>query len=269
MKKILMFLFNLAVKCGQDQIFERASGLTLRVLLAFFPFLIFLMSLMGFLNLDETIFYGLYAALPKEISELVKNFIEEISEMRSAGLMSAALFFSVYNTTNGFRAIIRATNYAYGVSERRGFAAQVGLSFVLMILFSAALIIMLALLVFGRYLWSFIFPEGSELFFTAISGVAALFSLFLFTAFIYKLACAKPLPVKYIFPGAAVTVFSWAAVSWAFGIFTQTFSQYPAIYGSIAGVFILILWLNAVSVILLAGNEINALLYQFGLKHQR
>ncbi|MCL2577902.1 MAG: YihY/virulence factor BrkB family protein [Defluviitaleaceae bacterium] len=264
MQKFVIFLFNLTVKCNREQIFERSASLTLRVLLAFFPFIVFLMSLLGFLELDSyAIFEGLYKVLPDDISELVAGFVFEISETRSTGILSAALFFSVYNTTNGFRAIIRVTNSAYDVSEKRSLAAQIFLSFVLMILFSAALIVMLGLLVFGRQIWAFIFPDGSELLFTIISYFLALFSLFVFTAYIYKLACAKPLPLKHILPGAAVTVIAWAITSAMFGFITQNFTQLPAIYGSIAGVFLLILWLNAVSIILLAGNEINALLHEF------
>lgn len=264
MLKFVIFMFNLAVKCGNDRLAERSASLTLRVLLAFFPFIVFLMSLMGFLELDcAAIISGLYEVLPSDISELVASFVRELSETRSTGVLSAALFFSVYNATNGFRAIIRMTNAAYGVDEKRSLLWQIGLSFVLMILFSAALIIMLALLVFRRQIWSIVFPDGSELLFALISGVTALFSLFLFTAFIYKVACAKPLPLKHILPGAGFTVFAWVVTSAVFGFVTQNFTQFPAIYGSIAGVFLLILWLNAVSAILLAGNEINALLREF------
>jgi len=249
MTKLVIFLFNLTVKCHHEQIFERAASLTLRVLLAFFPFIVFLMSLMGFLEIDTyAILEGLYDVLPPDISALVANFVLELSETRSAGVLSAALFFSVYNTSNGFRAIIRATNSAYNIDERRGLVAQIFLSFALMLLFAGALIVMLALLVFWRHIWGY---------------VAALFALFVFTAFIYKLACAKPLPLRHILPGAAITVIAWVVTSSLFGIVTHSFTQLPVIYGSIAGVFLLILWLNTVATILLAGNEINALLHEF------
>jgi membrane protein len=264
MKKYAIFFFNLAVNSKQNLILERAAGLTLRVLLAFFPFLVFLMALMGFLNIDaEAIFSGLYFVLPYEVTELVAYFAGQLAETRSAGVMYTAAFFTLYNTSNGFRAVIRSTNMAYGVTERRGFGAQVGLSFLLMVLFSGALIVMLGILVFGWQILMYIFPYGNLAFFIFICGLAALVILFMFTSFIYKLACAKRLPAKHIFPGAAVTVVGWLVVSAAIGFITQNFSQYPLIFGSIAGVFILVLWLNAVSVILLIGNEINALLHYF------
>lgn len=174
-----IFLFNLTVKCCREKVFERAAALTLRVLLAFFPFLVFLMALLGFLELDtEAVFRELYSVFPEEIAELAEGFIAEFSETRSAGILSTALFFSVFNTVKGFRAILRAANFRS----------------------------------------------------------------------------------KVFLPGAAFVLIGWLILSAAFGFFTRNFSQFPAIYGSIAGVFLLILWLNAVSVIFLIGNEINALL---------
>ncbi|MDR0273727.1 MAG: YihY/virulence factor BrkB family protein [Clostridiales bacterium] len=266
MKNFFILLLNLCIKCKRGQIAERAAGLTLSVLLAFFPFLVFLMSLMGFLNLNtDEILSGLYYALPgDDITSLVSYFVTQRSETRSAGLLSATLAFCLFNTSNGFRAVIRYTNMAYDVHEQRGFFAQVGLSFTLMLLFSAALIIMLGLLVFGRQLWSYIFPFGPEFFFTAISAITALIVLFIFTSYIYKSACAKSIPLKHIFPGAAFTVFSWVIVSAVFGFIMQHFTHFPAIYGSIAGVFILTIWLNCVAIVLLIGSEINALLYESG-----
>jgi len=259
MFKIFIYLFNLTLKCHREQVLERAGGLTFRVLLAFFPFIVFLMALMGFLNLDEPeILNALYDILPRDISDVVARFVYELSETRSRGLLSAALFFSVYNTTNGFRAIIRCVNMAYGVRDSRSFVKQVWVSFVLMLLFSGALVVMLGLLIFGRQIWGFLFPTRHDLLITLASGGAALVVLVFTTMLIYRLACAERLKVQYVLPGAVFTVLAWVVASSFFGFVTQNFTQYPVVYGSIAGVFILILWLNVVSVILLVGNEVNA-----------
>ena len=258
MFKFFIYLFNLTLKCHREQVLDRASGLTFRVLLAFFPFIVFLMSLMGFLNLDDAaIMSELYHHLPQDISELVSRFVTELSETRSTGLLSAALFFSVYNTTNGFRAIMRCVNIAYDTRDERSFPVQVLISFLLMILFTIALVVMLTLLIFGRQVWAYLFPYGGDWLITTAGGAGAVVVLIITTTLIYRLACAKRQRLKYVLPGAIFTVLAWVATSSAFGFVTQNFTQYPAIYGSIAGVFILILWLNAMSVILLVGNEVN------------
>jgi len=258
MTKLAICIFNLVLCCHHDQILERAAGLTYRVLLAFFPFLIFLISLLGMIEVDEsTILEGLFFVLPGDIAGLVYDFICELGEAQSIGLMSTALFFSVYNTSNGFRAIVRITNHAYGVNDRRSFIAQVGLSFLLMLLFSVTLIIMLGILVFGRQIWGFFFPAGNELLFAIVSGGGAIVVLALVAMVIYRLACATTLPIRHIVPGAVFTAIVWVVISGGFGFAISNFTQYSAIYGSIAGVFILMLWLNIVSVVLLIGNETN------------
>ena len=264
MFKCVVYLFNLGISCHRGQVLERAAGLTFRVLLAFFPFIVFLMALLGYLNLDEdAVLSGLYLVLPGDISELVAGFVYELTATRSGGLLSAALFFSVYNTTNGFRAIMRCVNISYGVQDRRGIVKQVWLSFVLMLLFSAALVVMLGVLVFGRHIWALFFPGTNELLITLSAGGIAMILLIITTTLIYSLACAKKLPVRFVLPGAVFTVTAWTVTTGFFGFVTQNFTQYPAIYGSIAGVFILILWLNIISVILLIGNEANAVLADY------
>lgn len=265
MNKLAICIFNLTLRCHQDQILERAAGLTYRVLLAFFPFLILLISLLGTLDIDESaLLQGLFYALPGHIATLAYNFIAELGESKSAGLMSTALFFSVYNTSNGFRAIIRMTNRAYGVRDRRGYITQVALSFLLMLVFAGTLIVMLGLLVFGRQLLATFFtPAGHRLLSTAVTGGGALLLLIFLTMVIFRLSCATALPMRHVLPGAVFTVAAWAAVGGGFGFVITNFTRLPIVYGSIAGVFMLVLWLNIVCVILLVGNEVNGVLREY------
>ena len=261
MKSFFIYILNLAIRCHESQIFERAAGLTYRVLLAFFPFLLFLMSLLSMIAVDESaIMEGLFFVLPGDVAYLVADFVYEVGGTVGTGIMSTALFFSVYNSSNGFRAIVRITNRAYGLEDRRGFAQQVGLSLLLMLLFSVSIIVMLGLLVFGRQIWGIFFPGGHELLFALASGGGALIILTLIVVLVFRLACATPIPIKHILPGAVFTVVTWVVVSAVFGFAISNFTQYPAVYGSIAGVFVLMLWLNFISITLLIGNEANAML---------
>ncbi|MCL2361712.1 MAG: YihY/virulence factor BrkB family protein [Defluviitaleaceae bacterium] len=261
MKTFTIFLLNLARKCHEDQIMERAAGLTYRVLLAFFPFLIFLMSLFGFTQFDSTALLApVYQVLPGDAGPLVEDFVQGLEQTRSGGLMSTALFFSVYNSANGFRAIIRNSSSAFDFHNPRNGVKQVALSLVMMVLFASVLLVMLVLLVLGRYIWELFMPAGLEMLFTPLSAIGAFLVMAFATMMIFKLAAPKKLRLLQVLPGAIITVVGWAVASAVFGFVMINFTQYPAIYGSIAGVFILILWLNLISVILLIGNELNALL---------
>ena len=261
MSKPAIFILNLARKCHTDQVLERAAGLTYRVLLAFFPFLIFLMSLLGFTELSASaIVYPIYDVLPLDVAILVEDFLHGLEQTRSRGLLSTSLFFAVYNSANGFRAILRSAHAAYNSPVQRGMVKQVLLSVALMLLFALSLLVMLVMLVLGRHIWDIFIPDDFEVLFVPLSTAAALVVMAFATTLIYKLASPTKLRFKQVLPGAISTVFAWGVSSAVFGFVIPNFTQYPAVYGSIAGVFILMLWLNLISVILLIGNELNALL---------
>jgi len=257
MPRPIAFIILLVKKSLEEDIFERANGLTYRILLAFFPFLIFLLSLMGFMNLDEsTAIVQMVAWMPVSTADMILRFVAETAFMRSAGLLSAGLFFAVYNTTNGFRAVIRCANHSIGIADDRGMVKRVAVSLVLMLLFTGAIVMMLILLVFGRALWEVLVPGiRYHAIFTAL---ASFFLLVITTTLIFRLALAKKMRLRQLVPGALITVVLWMSASAVFGFAVMNFTQYSVIYGSIAGIFILVLWLNMVSLILLVGLEFNA-----------
>jgi len=261
MTKIAIFLLNLLRKCHEDKVFERAAGLTYRVLLAFFPFLIFLMSLLGFTQFSASALLApIYYVLPGDVATLVSDFLTGLEQTRRGGLLSTALFFSVYNSANGFRAIIRSANAAFDAKEQPGLVKQVALSLALMFLFALVMLVMLVMLVLGRHIWDIFIPDELEKLFMPLSTIGALVVMTFAAMLIFKLASPRKLRMIQVLPGAVFTVIAWAVASAVFGFAIPNFTQLPSIYGSIAGVFILILWLNLISVILLIGNEINALL---------
>ena len=246
-------------------VFERAAGLTYRVLLAFFPFLIFLMSLLGFIQLDTAaILAPIRYALPADAADIVTNFLRELGQTRSRGLLSVGLLFSVFNSSKGFRAIIRSTNLAFDTEDERGAIKLTLLSIGMMTLFALAIIVMLVMLLLGRHIWDLFLPDTLEVLFLPLSATGVFVVMLIATMLIYKLACALPLRMRQVFPGAMLTVVAWAVSTAVFAFAIPNFTNFPAIYGSIAGVFILILWLNLVSVILLIGSELNALIVTEG-----
>jgi len=261
MKTVAIFILNLLRKCHVDQVLERAASLTYRVLLAFFPFLIFLMALLGFTQFSSSaVLAPIYYILPGDVDILVADFLHGLEQTRSGGLLSTALFFSVYNSANGFRAIIRSTNQAYGTQQHRGMVKQVILSLALMVLFASSILVLLVLLVMGRQIWDLFIPEALNVLYAPLNLAVAIVAVSFAVMLIYKLAAPIKLRFLQVMPGAVLTVVAWGVASWVFSFFMTNFTQLPAIYGSIAGVFILILWLNLITVILLIGNELNALL---------
>ena len=63
-------------------------------------------------------------------------------------------------------------------------------------------------------------------------------------------------------PGTLIVVFGWLLMSKFFNIYVNNFSKVSVVYGGLGSVFILLVWLNIISVLILAGNQINAMIIE-------
>ena len=66
--------------------------------------------------------------------------------------------------------------------------------------------------------------------------------------------------MREVLPGAGFSTLGWLVVSMAFAYYVDNFARFSAIYGSIGGVMILLIWLYLSAVIILIGGELNAAL---------
>ena len=180
---------------------------------------------------------------------------------RSTGVLSFSLLVGIWSASNGFRAVLRGVNKAHGYKDERGFIKKTLLCLMLLLIFTFSLLVMLGFWIFADAL-VFVLDPMLQPFFGFFTTAVTWLVLIAATTVMYRLACAQGLPLLKIIPGACVTVLLWALSSEAFSFFVSYYSNIPLIYGSIAGVFTLVVWLNIIAFILLLGNTINALILQ-------
>ena len=278
---IAIFIASLGKKAIDDDLFALSNELAYKILLSFFPFMVFLVALLGFLDLEGSpLVERLFELLPQDVGTMMVNFVSELQANPSVGLLSFSLFISVYSASNGFRAIIRGVNKAHDYKDDRSFIKKTALCAGLMLIFTFSIIVMLTLWIFSDAILQWLEPLTAFYIGTLVklaSLAIAFLVLVCATAWMYKLACVRQSrqsrqsnqsrqgkQIRHgagrILPGACATVILWAVSSEVFGVFITRFSNISVLYGSIAGVFILIVWLNLISFFLLLGNSVNALL---------
>jgi len=266
MRKFVGFFITLGKKVHQDEVLPLAFELSHRLLLALFPFIIFLMSLVGFLNLNYSdVMYILEDLFPYDMMEIVSGFVYDVVYTRRTGLLSTSLIIAIYSASSGFKAIIRGLNRAYNTRETRKFVHAWLIRASLVFVLAFAIISSILLLVFGDALYDlFLNRFGYNQFAALAFGLAGdlmLLAVLLFTiVFIYKFGSCKQLTICQVLPGALVTLIVWIAASQIFNIYISNFGALSLVYGSIAGVFVTMIWVNIISVIILVGAEINSLL---------
>lgn len=259
-------LTHLIVKVKKDDIFALASQLAYYLVLAFFPFLIFMITLVGFFNLNESaVMDGLSGLLPISVFELMESIIIEIIGSQNTGLLGISILITIWTASSGFRAVIKGINKAYDIEDDRNYIRRTIRSIFGTIALAFALLSALALLVFGniigKYLTSALpFPEITGIIWGILRNVVVIFALILVFAIIYRYAPAKRIRWKEVLPGAIISALGWLLLSMGFSFYVNNYSNYSRVYGSLAAVFILMIWLFLTSMIFIFGVEINSVL---------
>lgn len=235
-------------------------------LLSIFPLLIFLITLLPYLNLsEEQIFLFLEEVAPPEVYTLIAETLREILTNQNSGLLSIGILATIWSASLGIDAFTKSLNNSYGVEEDRPFLIARGMSIIITILMIFILILALVLPIFGQQIGVFIFSFFGleESFLTVWNSVRFTIPtliIFVICSVIYWVAPNIKLDVRNVFGGAAFTALGWIGVSYGFSLYINNFSDYSATYGSIGGIIIMMLWLYVSAMLLLVGGQINAVM---------
>lgn len=264
---ISSFFSGLYYRILDDDIFALSSYLAYSLLISFFPFLIFLLTIIGFFPIGDSSVLGyLRSILPKTTYDFVFKIINEILKTSSINLLSFSVIITLYTSSTGFRAVIKGLNRAYDESEKRSIIrvylisilSTLGIIFIILISFFLQIFSLQFKFLLEKYLKYRMIIEYA----TIINRYLILsISLILIFAFIYKYTPSHKIKWVSVLPGALFSTISWVIFSIAFSFYINNFSNYSKLYGSIAAIFILLTWLFMVSAIILMGGEINAAIY--------
>jgi len=261
MQKLLV---DLIIRFNKDDVPALGSQLAYKLVLAFFPFLIFLMTLIGFTSLNKIeVIVGLSSIFPGSVSLLIKNTIIEVVNIKSSSLLSISLLFTLWSASSGFNAVIKGLNKAYGVKESRSFIKVRVISLLCTLGMSVIIVIMILLLVLGTVIWNaiahkfYLFKELITLWVILKYLIVVFTTIFIFSA-LYRYAPSRKLAWSEVYPGSIFSTFSLILVSIGFAFYVNNFGKYSAVYGSIGAIIVLLIWLFLVSIIIILGGEVNA-----------
>jgi len=253
----------------QDDLAAMSAQISYYLILAFFPFLFFLINLISFTPLPNRLLIANFnALLPRDTALLVKTMLEETVQAKSETLLVLGMIGSLWAASRGMSAIIRGLNHSYGVKESRHFlklnliALLSTIGLMLMIVFSFFLIVL------GRVIGSTLFGYlGAKPLFYSIWGFmryGITFALLFVTFYlVYKYLPNRRLHNNHILSGALFATFGWVGASLIFSFYVDSFGSYATVYGSLGGLFALMIWLYLSTLIFLLGGVLNAISSDF------
>jgi membrane protein len=250
----------------EDGVPGLAAQLAFYFLLAVFPALLFLVSLLSYLPVEPalgTVFDRLATFLPGEVLSIVREHVEQVLEGDRGGLMTFAIAGAIWSSSTALTAIISALNRAYDIDESRPWWRTRLLAIVLTIALSLFAVVAFTLVVGGADLGRFVANQlGAGEAFATMWAVAqwpvALLLVVFAIDLVYYLGPNADADWVWITPGSLLATVLWLAASIGFKLYVQNFSSYTAVYGAIGSVIVLMLWFYMSGFALLVGAELNA-----------
>ena len=254
----------------EDNLTDWAATLTYYGLLSLFPALIALVSIVGLVGNPESTTNTLTDIVnkvgPDSATTTFEGPINQVTESRAtAGFaLVVSTLVALWSASGYLGAFIRASNVIYETPEGRPFWKLRPLQ----VLLTLVIVLLLALMALGVVLTGPIVSAVAEpigasntvvnIWNIAKWAVIALLFLLMISLIYYASPNVKQRGFKWITPGGFVALFVWLLASAAFGIYVSQFGSYNKVYGSMAGVVILLIWLWITNLAILFGHELNA-----------
>jgi membrane protein len=255
---------------GRDNMGTFAAALAFHTLLALFPFLIFLVALLGFLRVPGFFDWILGQAqllLPEQSMTQVEQVVGQVQEQARGSLISFGIIGTLWAASTGVRATMAALNAAYDVEETRPAWKRFPLSVIYTVGLAVLLILATGLMLVGPQVMTWLARQvgwGDVVIqlWTWLRLPAAVMLLMVAVAIIYAVAPNTQRRFRLFSPGAVVAVTLWVIASQVFSAYITNFGSYGATYGSLAAVIVLLLYFFLSAAMLLFGAEVNAVIDQ-------
>ena len=241
-----------------------SAALTYYLLFAIFPLLIFVSTLLGVLELDiASITAVLAPILPSDVVDIIRTYLEYVAANQSRQLLWFSLIFSIWFPMRSTGCLMHSLRKAFGRSapENILLGQLRTLLFTIWMIFVIGLT--LALVVVGRRALYFLsgFLPLSETFISVwgylrfiILGLVMAISL----GILYQLALGQRRPLREVLPGVGSSLAAWLLLSMAFSYYVENMARYAQLYGSIATIVVVLLWLYMSGQVLILGAELSA-----------
>ncbi len=252
----------------EDDLTLLAAALTYYGILALFPALLVLLSLVGLAgkNTIDTLLQNVGSLAPGATRDVITNAVHNLQSSNStAGIaFIVGLAVALWSASGYVGAFTRASNIIYETPEGRPFWKLRPLQ----IAVTLAMILMMALLAVGLVLTGPVVeaiagPVGLSG--TAVDvwnvakwpAMAAIFVLMVDLLY-YASPNVKLRGFKWVTPGAVLALVVWAVASALFAFYVSNFGSYDKTYGTLGGLIVLLLWFWITNLAILFGHQMNA-----------
>jgi membrane protein len=252
----------------EDNLTDWAAALTYYGILAVFPAILALVSILGLLGSGTTqsLIDNLGQVAPGPAQEIFTGAIENLQQNQGAAgiMLIVGLAIAIWSASGYVAAFMRASNAIYDVEEGRpiwkSLPTRVGTTLVLLVLLAITAVGVVLSGGLAEQVGKVLGVEKSAVDVFNIAKWPVLIAIvsLMFAILYYAAPNVKHPKFRWVSPGGIVAVILWIVASAAFAFYVASFSSYNETYGALGGVIIFLTWLWITNIAVLLGAELNA-----------
>ncbi|MBB4106878.1 MULTISPECIES: YihY/virulence factor BrkB family protein [Pedobacter] len=252
---------------GKDALVNKSSSLAYSFMLAIFPGIIFLFTLIPFIPIkgfQDQLLNLIQLVLPHNAFDAFETTLKDIIKKQNTGLLSFGFLSALFFATNGVKNLMKAFNKSSLIIETRGWIKQRLIALVLTVIICFSIIICISAMALGEVLLNKINDElhlkDSFLVYTIKFTRWALLAIlyFITISILYRYGPSHTKKWRLFSAGSWLATILAFLTIWGFSFYINHFASYNKVYGSIGTLIVVMIWLYLNSLILLIGFELNA-----------
>ncbi|MCM1056471.1 MAG: YihY/virulence factor BrkB family protein [Firmicutes bacterium] len=260
-RKLYLIGQDFSAKMKKQNISAHAASIAFFFFLSIVPMLMVLCMIIPYTPLtEENLTETVADIIPDKVEPLVESLINEVYD-KSAGSLSIAVIATLWSAAKGVMALMHGLNAVNGVEEKRNYFVVRGIACFYTVVMLVVMILSLVLNVFGNQLVNLALHRIPQLqrlvtFVMHFRFLVVWAVLTLLFAAIYAYVPDDKLKFREQVPGATFSAVVWSIFSWGFSIYVDYSNSY-GIYGSLAIIIIILLWLYFCMYIIMIGAYLN------------
>ena len=240
-----------------------AANASFFVILAVFPALVLLLSLLRYTDLSvDNLIRALQGIIPEALMDRARELIWEVYHNSSGALVGLAAVTALWSSGRGIYGLMKGLNAVYGTREDRGYFRVRLISMAYSFAILLVLLLTLVLHVFGSIFLRWLRYSNSGVFQVVARVVDIRFVLLLTLQTLIFTLMFMVLPNRRnrfweSIPGAVLASLGWLVFSDGYSIYVEHFSGFAKLYGSVYAVALAMLWLYCCMSIVFYGGGLN------------
>ena len=251
-----------------DNVTDWAAALTYYGVLAIFPAIIALVSVLGLIGHSATqpLITNLGKLAPGSVHQILTGAITNLQHSRgTAGILFiVGIAAAIWSASGYIAAFMRASNAIYDIDEGR----PIWMTLPVRVVVTVVMLALLAISAIAVVITGGLAQQVGKLLGIGATAVTVwdiakwpvllLVVSFMFSILYWAAPNVRHPGFRWLSPGGVFAVAVWVIASAAFALYVSNFSSYNKTYGALGGVIIFLVWLWISNIAVLLGAEWNA-----------